>query len=106
MTSGLSQPDLPLPLDSSPPTVSTAASPPEAPPAPEAPAEPAPSKGRRRGLWLGLAVVGIQGVHTRFGPTVATFINSLRSGQLSRLDTALLERGYYEDLARVDRFGR
>ena len=55
-------------------------------------------------LLLGLEVVGIQGVHTRFGPTVATFINSLRSGQLSRLDTALLERGYYEDLARVDRF--
>jgi len=55
-------------------------------------------------LLFGLALVGIQGVHTRFGPTVATFINSLRSGQLSRLDTALLERGYYEDLVRVDRF--
>jgi D-alanyl-lipoteichoic acid acyltransferase DltB (MBOAT superfamily) len=55
-------------------------------------------------LLLGLALVSIQGVHTRFGPTVATFINSLRSGQLSRIDTALLERGYYEDLVRVDRF--
>jgi D-alanyl-lipoteichoic acid acyltransferase DltB (MBOAT superfamily) len=55
-------------------------------------------------LLVGLALVGIQGVHTRFGPTVATFVNSLRSGQLSRLDTALLERGYYEDLVRVDRF--
>jgi hypothetical protein len=55
-------------------------------------------------LLLGFAVIGIQGVHTRLGPTGATFINSLRSGQLSRLDTALLERGYYEDLVRVDRF--
>ena len=31
-------------------------------------------------------------------------IHSLRSGQLSRTDMALLERGYYEDLIRVDRF--
>ena len=33
-------------------------------------------------------------------PTVATFIHSLRSGRLSRLDNATLERGYYENLLR------
>ena len=31
-------------------------------------------------------------------------IVSLRAGKLSRLDTAMMERGYYEDLLRVDRF--
>jgi hypothetical protein len=51
-----------------------------------------------------LSVLGIQAVYTNLGPAVATVINSLRSGQLSRTDIALLERGYYEDLVRVDRF--
>ena len=51
-------------------------------------------------LFLG----GIQSVYVKLGPAAATVINSLRSGQLSRTDMALLERGYYEDLVRVDRF--
>jgi hypothetical protein len=53
---------------------------------------------------VALALLGIQTVYTQLGPDAATFVNSLRSGQLSRVDTALLERGYYEDLVRVDRF--
>jgi hypothetical protein len=51
-------------------------------------------------LFLG----GIQSVYVKLGPAAATVINSLRSGQLGRTDMALLERGYYEDLVRVDRF--
>lgn len=52
----------------------------------------------------GLALIGIQEVYTNLGPSAATFINSLRSGKLSRLDNAKLERGYYEQLLEVDRF--
>ena len=56
-------------------------------------------------LSLGvLLTVGIEGIYTHFGPTVATFIQPLRSGRLSRLDTAALERGYYEQLLQVNRF--
>ncbi|MGB8330059.1 MAG: hypothetical protein WCE62_08010, partial [Polyangiales bacterium] len=51
-----------------------------------------------------LLMVGIEGIYTEFGPRVATFIQPLRSGQLSRLDNAALDRGYYEDLLRVNRF--
>jgi D-alanyl-lipoteichoic acid acyltransferase DltB (MBOAT superfamily) len=51
-----------------------------------------------------LVGVSIEGVHQRFGTEVATTIHSLRSGHLSRLDMAKLERGYYENLLSVDRF--
>lgn len=51
-----------------------------------------------------LLLLGIESVHTRFGTTVGNVIHSLRSGKLSRLDTATLERGYYENLLQVDRF--
>ncbi|PYV37444.1 MAG: hypothetical protein DMG06_28030 [Acidobacteria bacterium] len=51
-----------------------------------------------------LCLLGVQEMHTQFGPKVATVINSLRSGKLSRLDNAMLERGYYEQLMQVDRF--
>jgi D-alanyl-lipoteichoic acid acyltransferase DltB (MBOAT superfamily) len=53
---------------------------------------------------IALVAVGIEAVHTRIGPEVATFVHSIRSGRLSRLDTAKLERGYYESLLSVDRF--
>lgn len=56
------------------------------------------------GSVLTLAILGLQPVYTQFHPKVATLIQSLRSGGLSRVDTAMLERGYYEDLSRVDRF--
>jgi hypothetical protein len=51
-----------------------------------------------------LLVVGIEAVYTRFGPTVASVLQPLRSGNLSRLDHAALERGYYENLLQVNRF--
>jgi hypothetical protein len=51
-----------------------------------------------------LMVVAFQPVYTKFNPKVANLIQSLRSAGLSRVDTAMLERGYYEDLTRVDRF--
>jgi D-alanyl-lipoteichoic acid acyltransferase DltB (MBOAT superfamily) len=53
---------------------------------------------------VAMVVVSIEGVSTRLGTEVATFVHSLRSGQLSRLDTAKLERGYYESLLSVNRF--
>jgi D-alanyl-lipoteichoic acid acyltransferase DltB (MBOAT superfamily) len=75
---------------------------------------PVPATRRRLILpWRTVATVvtlvvlllgGIQSVYVMLGPSAATVINSLRSGQLSRTDMALLERGYYEDLVRVDRF--
>jgi hypothetical protein len=51
-----------------------------------------------------LLAFGIEAVYTRFGPTVASAIQPLRSGNLSRLDHAALERGYYENLMQVNRF--
>jgi hypothetical protein len=53
---------------------------------------------------LVLLAVGIEGIYTHYGPTVASFIQPLRTGQLSRLDNAALERGYYENLLQVNRF--
>jgi len=55
--------------------------------------------------WLAaLVLISVEGVHTRLGGEVATFVHSLRSGHLSRLDNAKLERGYYEGLMSVNRF--
>lgn len=51
-----------------------------------------------------LVAISVEGLHSQLGRDVATFVHSLRSGQLSRLDTAKLERGYYENLLSVDRF--
>jgi hypothetical protein len=53
---------------------------------------------------VALIGVSIEEVHKHFGETAASTIHSLRSGRLSRLDTAKLERGYYESLLSVDRF--
>jgi hypothetical protein len=53
---------------------------------------------------LALIGVSVESVHQQLGAKVATTIHSLRSGHLSRLDTAKLERGYYENLLSVDRF--
>jgi hypothetical protein len=51
-----------------------------------------------------LLLVGIETVHRQLGADLATVIHTLRSAKLSRLDNASLERGYYEQLLRVDRF--
>ncbi|KFB68236.1 MAG: hypothetical protein CAPSK01_002089 [Candidatus Accumulibacter vicinus] len=53
---------------------------------------------------IGLILISIEGVATRISPNIATIVHSLRSGQLSRLDQAKLEKGYYENLLSVDRF--
>jgi hypothetical protein len=53
---------------------------------------------------VAMVVISIEGVSTKLGAEIATFVHSLRSGQLSRLDTAKLERGYYESLLSVNRF--
>jgi D-alanyl-lipoteichoic acid acyltransferase DltB (MBOAT superfamily) len=55
-------------------------------------------------LLFVLALGGMQGVYLQFGPQAANFVNSLRSGSLSRADVAMLEKGYYESLQRVERF--
>lgn len=51
-----------------------------------------------------MALAGLPAVYTRLGTGAANFILSLRTGQLNRVDQAMMERGYYEDLVRVDRF--
>ena len=48
--------------------------------------------------------ISIESLSTRLGGEVATFVHSIRSGHLSRLDVAKLEQGYYENLLSVDRF--
>jgi hypothetical protein len=53
---------------------------------------------------LPLIVIAQPTVYTRLGPTVADVVDSLRRSQLSRHDAAQLQKGYYEDLVRVDRF--
>ncbi len=53
---------------------------------------------------LVLIAVSRETISTQFGPQFATTMTSLRSGRLSRLDVAKLERGYYENLLSVDRF--
>jgi hypothetical protein len=53
---------------------------------------------------VALVGVSVEAVHQHFGTELATTIHELRSGSLSRLDTAKLERGYYENLLSVDRF--
>ncbi|MCP5158752.1 MAG: hypothetical protein H6975_04940 [Gammaproteobacteria bacterium] len=53
---------------------------------------------------VALIIISIEGIATRIDPSVATVVHSLRSGKLSRLDQAKLEKGYYENLLSVDRF--
>ena len=68
----------------------------------------------RRHLWRGslatavllvvMAAMGMDPVYSKLGATVETTVQSLRSAHLSRLDSANLQRGYYENLLHVDRF--
>lgn len=51
-----------------------------------------------------LLLIGSPVVYTGLAPSAATVVHSLRTGRLSRLDTARLEKGYYEELLGVDRF--
>jgi len=51
-----------------------------------------------------LCLLGIEGIYSQFSPTTATMVLSLRSSHLSRIDTAKMERGYYENLLDVNRF--
>jgi D-alanyl-lipoteichoic acid acyltransferase DltB (MBOAT superfamily) len=56
------------------------------------------------GSMVILIAVSREEVNRYLGPELATTVHSLRSGRLSRLDNAKLERGYYENLLSVDRF--
>jgi hypothetical protein len=59
---------------------------------------------RALGSILPLCVIGLPAVYTRLGSTVAEVVDTLRSTRLSEGDAAQLQKGYYEDLVRVDRF--
>ena len=48
--------------------------------------------------------ISVEPVFTQFGPEFATAMHSLRSGTMSRIDSAKMERGYYENLTDVGRF--
>jgi hypothetical protein len=51
-----------------------------------------------------LTLMGLPEFYTKLGTETASFIVSLKSNSLSRHDRAALQRGYYEDLMRVNRF--
>jgi hypothetical protein len=56
-------------------------------------------------MMLGfLTLIGLPAVYSRLGTDMGNFVLSLKSDQLNRADAAELQRGYYEDLTRVDRF--
>ena len=52
---------------------------------------------------LVMALLGLPAVYTHLGTRAANFVLSLRTGQLNRVDQAMMERGYYEELVRIDR---
>jgi D-alanyl-lipoteichoic acid acyltransferase DltB (MBOAT superfamily) len=53
---------------------------------------------------LGVLIVSQPAVYGRFGQRFAAIGEELSKEKLSRQDLATLERGYYENLTRVDRF--
>jgi len=55
-------------------------------------------------VLVALAAAGIPAVYKRLPTSAANAILSVRKAHLSRADTAAFERGYYENLTRVDRF--
>jgi D-alanyl-lipoteichoic acid acyltransferase DltB (MBOAT superfamily) len=55
-------------------------------------------------LLVVMSVFSLSQVYTSMGPDVANTIATMRSGKLSKIDTQALERGYYEELVRVNRF--
>jgi D-alanyl-lipoteichoic acid acyltransferase DltB (MBOAT superfamily) len=59
----------------------------------------------RSSAWVVLlCLLGLPTVYTRLGPDAAGILDSLREARLSDRDAAMLQKGYYEDLIRVDRF--
>jgi hypothetical protein len=62
------------------------------------------SVGKTLTLLIVVALFSVPVVYSRLGPQVASFVVSLKSRQLNRVDMASLERGYYEELLNVNRF--
>jgi D-alanyl-lipoteichoic acid acyltransferase DltB (MBOAT superfamily) len=59
----------------------------------------------RSSAWVAaLCLLGFPAVYTRLGSDVAEVVDALREARLSDRDAAMLQKGYYEDLIRVDRF--
>lgn len=56
------------------------------------------------GIIVLLIGISVEQVNSNFGATASSTIHSLRHANLSRLDAAKLERGYYEGLTDVTRF--
>jgi D-alanyl-lipoteichoic acid acyltransferase DltB (MBOAT superfamily) len=71
---------------------------------PGAPTAPRTGTTTSIAVLLALSVLGMPQFYTRLGPEAASFVVSMKSGKLSRLDMARLERGYYEDLMGVNQF--
>ena len=59
---------------------------------------------RSLALLLALTMLGLPQFYTQLDASTANIVMTLRTDKLSRLDAAELQRGYYEDLTRVDRF--
>jgi hypothetical protein len=55
-------------------------------------------------LLLALYAVGLPSTYIRFNPKVATAFHHLRADELNQEDAGLLQRAYYENLTRINRF--
>jgi hypothetical protein len=64
----------------------------------------AKSAATRMVVLLALILVASPPLSEKLGAAAANFMITVTNAGLSRLDAAALERGYYEDLTRVDRF--
>jgi len=53
---------------------------------------------------LALLIISQPIIYNKFAPRLTALVQELRTEKLSRQDVALLDRGYYENLTRIDRF--
>jgi D-alanyl-lipoteichoic acid acyltransferase DltB (MBOAT superfamily) len=53
---------------------------------------------------LALLIISQPIIYNKLAPRLTALVQELRTEKLSRQDVALLDRGYYENLTRIDRF--
>ena len=53
---------------------------------------------------VALLLASLPGIYGRVAPRLTATLDEMRQEKLSRTDLAMLERGYYENLTRVERF--
>ena len=53
---------------------------------------------------IALLIISQPIIYIKFAPKLTALVQELRTEKLSRQDVALMDRGYYENLTRIDRF--